>query len=62
MFVNSGNANAYTGKVGYENVIKIAKSLAKINNCEKENIIISSTGVIENNYQLTVLSKNYFSQ
>ena len=46
LFVNSGNANAYTGKVGYENVIKIAKSLAKINNCEKENIIISSTGVI----------------
>ena len=46
MFVNSENANAYTGKVGYGNVIKIAKSLAKINNCEKENIIISSTGVI----------------
>ena len=30
LFVNSGNANAYTGKKGYENVLKIVNKLAKI--------------------------------
>ena len=46
LYINSGNANAYTGKNGYQNVIKIAKHLADIFDCKKENIIISSTGVI----------------
>ena len=46
LYINSGNANAYTGKNGYQNVIRIAKHLADIFDCKKENIIISSTGVI----------------
>ena len=46
LFVNSGNANAYTGKKGYQNVLKIVNKLAKIFKCSKENILISSTGVI----------------
>ena len=46
LYINSGNANAYTGKNGYQNVIKIAKHLADIFDCKKENIIISTTGVI----------------
>ncbi len=46
LFVNSGNANAYTGKKGYNNVLKIVNKLAEIFKCSKENILISSTGVI----------------
>ena len=46
LFINSGNANAYTGKKGYENVLKIVDKLAKTFECNKENILISSTGVI----------------
>ena len=44
--VNSGNANAYTGKEGYENVKKILNIISSKYNCKKEEIIISSTGVI----------------
>ena len=46
LFINSGNANAYTGKKGYENVLKIVANLAETFKCDKENILISSTGVI----------------
>ncbi len=46
LFVNSGNANAYTGREGYQNVLKIVNELAEIFECGKENILISSTGVI----------------
>ena len=46
LFVNSGNANAYTGKKGYQNVLKIVQILAKIFNCKEDNILVSSTGVI----------------
>ena len=46
LFVNSGNANAYTGKRGYENVLQIVNKLANLYQCSKENILISSTGVI----------------
>ena len=30
LFVNSGNANAYTGREGYQNVLKIVNQLAEI--------------------------------
>ena len=46
LMVNSGNANAYTGKEGYENVKKILNIISSKYNCKKEEIIISSTGVI----------------
>ena len=46
LFVNSGNANAYTGKKGYSNVLKIVDKLSEIFKCSKENVLISSTGVI----------------
>ena len=44
--VNSGNANAYTGKQGYSNLKKIISLLATKYNCKKEQVIVSSTGVI----------------
>ena len=46
LIVNSGNANAFTGKIGDETVIKTANTLAKILNCKTDEIFICSTGVI----------------
>ena len=46
LFVNSENANAFTGKIGYENVKRIALAAANKFYCKKEEVIISSTGVI----------------
>lgn len=44
--VNSGNANACTGKRGIENANAMAQMLAEKLNVEKENILVASTGII----------------
>ena len=46
LIVNAGNANAGTGKDGYNNVIKYCESLAKKGNCSIYDILVFSTGVI----------------
>ena len=46
ILVNSGNANACTGKTGMLNAIKCTKSISKKFNCLKENVLLSSTGII----------------
>ena len=46
ILVNSGNANACTGKTGMSNAIKCTQSISKKFNCLKENILLSSTGII----------------
>lgn len=46
LVVNSGNANAFTGKDGEEIVSQTAKTAAEILNCPQDQIFISSTGVI----------------
>jgi glutamate N-acetyltransferase/amino-acid N-acetyltransferase len=46
LLVNSGNANAFTGKIGDETVQKTANTIAKILNCKTDEIFICSTGVI----------------
>ena len=46
LMVNSGNANAYTGKQGYLNLQSILGLLSHNYNCLKKEVIISSTGVI----------------
>lgn len=46
LVVNAGNANAFTGKLGEETVLKTAEKMAKIFNCQNEEIYICSTGVI----------------
>ena len=46
ILVNSGNANACTGTVGMSNAIKCTKSISKKFNCLKENVLLSSTGII----------------
>lgn len=46
LIINSKNANAATGKQGYKNIEIITKKLASHLECKKENVLMSSTGVI----------------
>ena len=46
LIVNAGNANAFTGKIGDEAVIKTVNEIAKQLNCSLDEIYVSSTGVI----------------
>ena len=46
IFINSGNANACTGKEGHMNTKKILNILSKKLNCSSDQILIMSTGII----------------
>ena len=46
LVVNSGNANAFTGKRGVDAVRLTAEAAAKAVGCEQEEVFIASTGVI----------------
>ena len=46
LIVNSGNANAHTGKQGIINIKKYVSQLVKFLNCSIKDILVSSTGVI----------------
>jgi glutamate N-acetyltransferase/amino-acid N-acetyltransferase len=46
LVVNSGNANAFTGKVGFEGVREIANEAAAVARCRADEVFMASTGVI----------------
>lgn len=46
LVVNSGNANAFTGKVGLEGVREVAAEAAAVAGCRPEEVFLASTGVI----------------
>jgi glutamate N-acetyltransferase / amino-acid N-acetyltransferase len=46
LVVNSGNANAFTGKSGWEGVSAVAIAAADIAGCSLEEVYLGSTGVI----------------
>ncbi len=46
LIVNAGNANAYTGTNGIKVIDKYVKFLSKSIKCKKEEVLVSSTGVI----------------
>ena len=46
LIVNSGNANAHTGKQGLTSINNYVVELANYLKCSKKNILVSSTGVI----------------
>jgi glutamate N-acetyltransferase/amino-acid N-acetyltransferase len=46
LVVNSGNANAFTGKLGQDGVTEIAQSAAAIVGCRQQEVFMASTGVI----------------
>mgnify|MGYP001476724639 FL=1 len=46
LIVNSGNANAHTGKQGLKNIDLYTNQLARLLECSVKDILVSSTGVI----------------
>jgi glutamate N-acetyltransferase/amino-acid N-acetyltransferase len=46
LVVNSGNANAFTGKAGWEGARQVAESAAAIVGCKPGEVFLASTGVI----------------
>ncbi|MEO8301353.1 MAG: bifunctional glutamate N-acetyltransferase/amino-acid acetyltransferase ArgJ [Rhizomicrobium sp.] len=46
LVVNSGNANAFTGKAGQEGVLQIAEEAAAVARCRTSEVFMASTGVI----------------
>ncbi|MBV8975989.1 MAG: bifunctional glutamate N-acetyltransferase/amino-acid acetyltransferase ArgJ [Alphaproteobacteria bacterium] len=46
LVVNSGNANAFTGKAGAEAARRVAESMAAIAGCHAREVFLASTGVI----------------
>jgi len=46
LVVNSGNANAFTGRVGQEGVREIASEAAAVAGCRPHQVFMASTGVI----------------
>ena len=46
LLINAGNANAATGQKGIKDVINICGEISKLTGCEKEDVVMFSTGVI----------------
>lgn len=46
LVVNSGNANAFTGKAGEAAALRVATSTAKLFDCSPQQVFMASTGVI----------------
>ncbi len=46
LVVNSGNANAFTGKAGHDAVAATAGAVSALTGCAEEEVFIASTGVI----------------
>ena len=57
LIVNSGNANAHTGKQGLKNINMYVSHLAKFLECSKKEILVSSTGVIGEQIDPNLISK-----
>ncbi|WP_341760547.1 bifunctional glutamate N-acetyltransferase/amino-acid acetyltransferase ArgJ [Candidatus Endowatersipora endosymbiont of Watersipora subatra] len=46
LVINSGNANAFTGRKGNESVLSTASAAAEVCNCSPSEVYLASTGVI----------------
>ena len=57
LIVNSGNANAHTGKQGLKNINMYVSHLAKFLECSEKEILVSSTGVIGEQIDPNLISK-----
>ncbi len=58
ILVNSGNANAFTGKQGEQTVLKISEYLSQKLNCSTYQIYTASTGVIGKKLNPNIVIKN----
>jgi len=57
LLINSGNANACTGKIGMRNAIECTMMLAKKFSCQKEEVLMFSTGIIGRQLPMKTVSK-----
>ena len=57
LFINSGNANACTGKVGAENASKCAKYLSSKFNCKQSEVLLFSTGIIGRQLPINIINE-----
>ena len=57
LIVNSGNANAHTGKKGIEIIDHYVNFLSEIVGCKKSEILVSSTGVIGEFFDPKLITK-----
>ncbi|MBV9043771.1 MAG: bifunctional glutamate N-acetyltransferase/amino-acid acetyltransferase ArgJ, partial [Alphaproteobacteria bacterium] len=57
LVVNSGNANAFTGKAGFEGARQIAESTAATVGCKPSEVFMASTGVIGEPLPATKITK-----
>jgi len=57
LIVNAGNANAFTGRDGEEVVEKTVTKVAKETGCKKEEVFVSSTGVIGETLNVSLIEK-----
>ena len=57
LIVNSGNANAHTGAQGLKNINKYTMQLAKLLSCSVSEILVSSTGVIGEQFDPNLICK-----
>ena len=54
--INSGNANACTGEIGYRNAIEMTEQVADLLSCSAEEVLVCSTGIIGVPLPLPVIS------
>ncbi|MFT7098623.1 MAG: glutamate N-acetyltransferase/amino-acid N-acetyltransferase [Rickettsiales bacterium] len=59
LVVNSGNANAFTGKNGFESANRIIQKAAEILDCDAGEIFTSSTGVIGENLEDELITSKF---
>ncbi|RMD51450.1 MAG: bifunctional glutamate N-acetyltransferase/amino-acid acetyltransferase ArgJ, partial [Ignavibacteria bacterium] len=57
VLINSGNANAATGKQGYLNVLRTVNKLSQIFKLKEDEVLVSSTGVIGQQLNMDILLK-----
>jgi len=57
LVVNSGNANAHTGAQGIKNIEKYTDKLTKFLSCSKSEILVSSTGVIGEQFNSNLITE-----
>lgn len=59
LIVNSGNANAHTGRKGIQIIDKYTSFISKFIGCKKNQIIVSSTGVIGESFDPDLIIKKF---
>lgn len=58
VYANSGNANAFTGNQGIDNIVKIGKTVAKTLNVPENSVLFAATGIIGKQLPVDVMVKN----